>query len=261
MWVRGRMRQAGGVRAALILGALALVGSAAGAQAGANAPPAPPKSMVAAAAAPAKTASLANALAALSLADRANAGARARQDAPLAAAVAGDLARLLTQGGRIAAARAAPPSSAFAPDQTLGALLDSADLSAVLIPFGTQGRNGRLSTGVTFAVAPGSQIYAPQEAAVGFAGPLGDYGGVVILLTGEEQAFVITGLANLAVREGQRVAAGALLGASPTAESAPPNDPQRARLTTDATPAPELYLEVRRDGRFIDPQRWLRSQR
>jgi septal ring factor EnvC (AmiA/AmiB activator) len=49
---------------------------------------------------------------------------------------------------------------------------------------------------------------------------------------------------SLRARTGERVTAGQIVG----------------EMSASATPAPELYVEVRRDGRTVDPGGWLQAR-
>lgn len=199
--------------------------------------------------------SLADAVAALSLAQRTAGETPSAEDA-LAETVASSLAHYLTPLLTPAAASPAPQAAAMRTDPgALGGLLDSGDALGVIIPFSAQGRDGRLHNGLTFAVAAGGQVFSPVDATVGFSGPLDGYGEVAILLTRDGAALVVTGMANALPQEGDKLRAGALLGRMP---GQPGASPARDGLTSSATPAPELYIEVRKAGQFIDPALWLR---
>jgi septal ring factor EnvC (AmiA/AmiB activator) len=167
------------------------------------------------------------------------------------------LARYLTVGARRAPPQATVIAARAASATALGGLIDAGDSLGVVVPFGAQGRDRRLTRGLTLAVNPGGVLYAPFNARVGYAGPLEGYGQVVILLGPDREALVVTGLAETSLQEGAQLTKGARLGAVAAAvEDA--ND--GARLTSLASQAPELYLEVRKDGRFIDPSQWLRDR-
>jgi hypothetical protein len=172
-----------------------------------------------------------------------------RQDntalAPVVQAVAGALARRVEPN--LALALDGPHAGVRL--NALGGLLDSADLEAVMIPFGVAGRDGRLTTGVTAATAPGGLIYAPVAGKIGFAGPLDGYGAVVIVMTGPDTAVVLTGLAQAIAKTGDRVQVGSPLGRM-----------QRTGLTDAALPPPELYVEVKDQGRFVDPLLWFAAR-
>jgi murein hydrolase activator len=86
--------------------------------------------------------------------------------------------------------------------------------------------------------ADGAEVRAPAPGRVAFAGPLSGWGQVVIVDLGPGWRAVISGLDELAVEAGDRVADGEILG----------------RTGVDGEPA----FELRRDERPIDPAPWLR---
>lgn len=79
---------------------------------------------------------------------------------------------------------------------------------------------------------------APASGVVAYAGPLRGWGQVVILDLGPGWRAVVAGLEDLSVENGARVGDGAPLGRS--------------------APDGEIYFELRRDERPIDPAPWLR---
>ncbi|HRP11816.1 MAG TPA: peptidoglycan DD-metalloendopeptidase family protein [Terricaulis sp.] len=90
----------------------------------------------------------------------------------------------------------------------------------------------------------GAQVVSPAAGEVTYAGPFRSYGQVLILNLDGGYALVLTGLDNVRVRVGDTVRSGQPIGEMPI---------------SDMT-APELYVEVRRDGRPIDPGRWLSAR-
>ena len=99
--------------------------------------------------------------------------------------------------------------------------------------------------GLTLRTRPGEQVLAPAAGRVAYSGPFRSYGIVLILDLDNDYAVVLTGMDAILANVGQRVLAG-----QPIAE-----------MSADATPAPELYVEVRRNGDPIDPARWLSAAR
>jgi septal ring factor EnvC (AmiA/AmiB activator) len=87
-------------------------------------------------------------------------------------------------------------------------------------------------------------VVSPAAGQVAYAGPFRSYGSVLILNLDGGYALVLTGLDAIGARVGDTVRAGQPIGEMPV---------------TDTT-APELYVEVRRDGRPIDPGRWLTAR-
>lgn len=104
----------------------------------------------------------------------------------------------------------------------------------LLTGLGEVSDNGVVSRGLTFAVRPGVAIVAPAGGRIVFARPFRGYGGTVIIDHGDRWTTVITGLGTLAVRRGERVAAGAAIG--------------QAALVDD----PRVSVELRRQGRPMD---------
>lgn len=99
--------------------------------------------------------------------------------------------------------------------------------------------------GLTLRTRAGEQVLAPAAGRVAYSGPFRSYGIVLILDLDNDYAVVLTGMDAILANVGQRVLAG-----QPIAE-----------MAADATPAPELYVEVRRNGSPIDPARWLSAAR
>lgn len=110
--------------------------------------------------------------------------------------------------------------------------------------FGDRGPAGA-AQGMTIRTRAGAQVLAPAAATVAYAGPFRDYGNVLILDLEDDYAIVLTGSSTLIATAGQRVLAG-----QPVAE-----------MGRGASPAPELYVELRRAGRPVDPGRWLAAGR
>ena len=91
----------------------------------------------------------------------------------------------------------------------------------------------------------GAQVVSPAAGEVAYAGAFRSYGNVLILNLDGGYALVLTGLeTDHASGSARRVRAGQPVG----------------EMAASATSAPELYVEVRRDGRPVDPGRWLRAR-
>ncbi len=103
--------------------------------------------------------------------------------------------------------------------------------------------DGTASEGIFIRTRAEAQVVSPFDARVEFAGPFSTYGGLLILNVGEGYYMVLSGMAVTYASAGQSVLAGEPVGAMPD---------------TGQT-APELYLELRRDGHAMDPGPWLRS--
>jgi septal ring factor EnvC (AmiA/AmiB activator) len=100
-----------------------------------------------------------------------------------------------------------------------------------------QGSNGLVNRGVTFAAAPGSQVVAPAEGEVEYAGPIESYGWVVILNVGHNYRVVLTGMGRVYVEKGRTVARHEPLGRMPNLSD---------KKTT-------VYMELRRGDDPVNP--------
>jgi septal ring factor EnvC (AmiA/AmiB activator) len=95
--------------------------------------------------------------------------------------------------------------------------------------------------GVVLRTGGGASVAAPAAGDVAYAGVFRSYGEVLILNVEGGYALVLTGLDAINVQVGDTVRAGQPVGTMPAS----------------AIPAPELYVEVRRGGRAVDPGAWL----
>lgn len=93
--------------------------------------------------------------------------------------------------------------------------------------------------GLTFSGAAQGLVRAPADGVVEYAGPLEGWSEVVVLRLGPGWRLVLAGLGRASVVIGARVSEGEPLGRLPDAES------------------PELYFELRREDRPVDPAPWL----
>lgn len=99
------------------------------------------------------------------------------------------------------------------------------------------------AAGLTWRTAEGAQVLSPADARVDYVGPLKGYGLVVILTPSAPYHLVLAGLDQAASGAGRTVRAGEPIG--------------RMAPKAGGTGVPELYLELRQDGRPVDPARWL----
>lgn len=104
------------------------------------------------------------------------------------------------------------------------------------------------STGISYATAPGANVTSPCMGTILYAGPLTGYGKVVIAGCGNGLAAVVAGMSQLDVSQGQRVVHGQPLGSMQAFNPAYP-----ARQ-------PRLYVELRQNGKPIDPTSWLAAR-
>jgi len=104
--------------------------------------------------------------------------------------------------------------------------------------FGQAGLDPLRAKGWTWTADPGAEVVSPAAARVDYAGPLKDWGLVLILRVGQDH-LVLAGLSRVDVDTGTSVAAGEPVGRA------------------GAGPAkPEVYLEVRHGVTPVNPGRW-----
>ncbi|WP_294203066.1 peptidoglycan DD-metalloendopeptidase family protein [uncultured Sphingomonas sp.] len=103
--------------------------------------------------------------------------------------------------------------------------------------FGEISDAGVRARGITLATVPYAPVVAPAGGEVRYAGVFRSYGGIVIVNHGAGWTSLVTGLGGIAVKPGQRVAAGAVLG--------------RAGRGHNGV-EPRVTVELRRDGRPMD---------
>lgn len=115
---------------------------------------------------------------------------------------------------------------------------------AITRAYGERVAGGPAAQGATLRTRAGAQVVAPASGEVAYAGAFRSYGNVLILNLDGGYALVLTGLEAVRARVGERVQAGQTIGEMPISD----------------TPAPELYVEVRRNGEPINPARWLTAR-
>lgn len=85
----------------------------------------------------------------------------------------------------------------------------------ITMNFGQTDGKAPASRGVSYAAPPGSQVTAPAEGEVEYAGPLDSYGQVVVLSIGHDYRVVVTGIGRIYVQQGQTVGRHEPLGRMP----------------------------------------------
>jgi septal ring factor EnvC (AmiA/AmiB activator) len=134
--------------------------------------------------------------------------------------------------------------------------LRSPVIGTILRQFGETDAAGIARPGLVIASRPYALLTTPWPSSVRYAGPLLDYGNVVILEPETDYLLILAGLGEVFVETGQLVRAEAPLGLMPgphaTGEEliVPPPDAGGAILSET------LYLELREDGRPVDPEDW-----
>ena len=109
--------------------------------------------------------------------------------------------------------------------------------------YGQASPGGQTSDGVTWRTAPGALVRAPAAGVVEYSGALKGWGGVLILNVGGGYHLVLAGLDRMVPAAGRPVAAGQSVGG----------------MADHGQAAPELYMELRKDGAPLNPAPWLRS--
>ncbi len=103
--------------------------------------------------------------------------------------------------------------------------------------------------GVSYDAAPGARVTTPCAGTVMFAGSFPAYGLMIIADCGGGTSLILAGMDHLDVATGERLAhgqpVGTMLGYDPR----------------DAARQPVLYVELRQNGRPVDPSGWLRAAR
>ncbi len=112
----------------------------------------------------------------------------------------------------------------------------------IFIAFGQKNQLGARSEGITFSTRKGATVVAPLAGIVRFAGPFQKYKQILIIEHKGGYHSLITGLARIDTVVGASLAAGEPVGVAQTSGS------------------PQVYFELRHDGKPINPQRLLLAQ-
>lgn len=107
--------------------------------------------------------------------------------------------------------------------------------------FGQTTAPGVTAKGILIETRSAAQIVAPYDGRVAFAGPFRDYGQLLIISHGEGYHTLLAGLGRIDAKVGQWVSAGEPVGV----------------MMSSADERPNLYVELRRNGRPINPLPWL----
>ena len=130
-------------------------------------------------------------------------------------------------------------------------------LGNVLRRFGEADAAGVTRPGLVLATRSRALVTAPWAASVRYAGPLLDYGNVIILEPEGTYLVVLAGLGTVYVAPGEIVASGGALGLMP-------GDPEQESEELIATRtqgggaalSETLYIELRENGAPVDPTPW-----
>ncbi|MDJ1008210.1 MAG: peptidoglycan DD-metalloendopeptidase family protein [Paracoccaceae bacterium] len=115
--------------------------------------------------------------------------------------------------------------------------------------------------GWLLATAPRALVTAPRAATVRYAGPLLDYGNVIILEPESGYLLVFAGLGTLYAGRGEIVGRGAALGLMPGAAADQGTILAEIREGGGQEASETLYIEVREAETPVDPADWFRTGR
>ncbi len=105
--------------------------------------------------------------------------------------------------------------------------------------------SGPRSRGITFETRENAQVVAPRAGRIAYAGPFRGYGLLLIIEHGGGYHSLLTGFSRIDAAPGQQVVAGEPVGVVGAA----------------GQERPSLYMELRRNGRPINPMPWLAAQK
>ncbi len=115
---------------------------------------------------------------------------------------------------------------------------------------------GVVRPGVVLAARPLALVTAPATSTVRFAGPLLNYGNVIILEPAADVLFVIAGLGETYGAPGEIVNAGSPIGLMGGNQPDPNGNLTQASDTDVFRASETLYLEVREGDSPVDPATW-----
>ncbi|MEM5515756.1 peptidoglycan DD-metalloendopeptidase family protein [Henriciella sp. AS95] len=102
---------------------------------------------------------------------------------------------------------------------------------------------GESSKGIYIQPRRNSDVVAPVDGTIEYAGMFRSYGQLLIISTSDGYHILLSGMGRIYAAPGQTVKTGEPVGRMPDRE----------------IPAPELYLEVRKSGTPMNPARWMKG--
>ena len=115
----------------------------------------------------------------------------------------------------------------------------------VVHQFGVAAASGSKAEGITISTHPAAHVVAPRHGTVVFAGPFRGYGRLLIIEHDEGHHVLLAGLGRIDAVVGDEVLPGEPVGA----------------MTPSSNGTLNLYLELRRSGRPINPLPWLAASK
>lgn len=116
--------------------------------------------------------------------------------------------------------------------------------------FGENDGTGGTLMGDILRTQSGAIVTAPADGTVLYAGPFRSYGQLLILDAGDGYHIVLAGMERISVSLGQSVMAGEPVGTMGETRVA------SIAALGDGEAAPELYVEIRKGGKPVDPAPW-----
>ena len=155
-------------------------------------------------------------------------------------------------------AQSPPAAASELPDFITGrGALPLPVLGTRLRAFGEEDAAGVARPGLVLATRAGALVTAPWPASVRYAGPLLDYGNVIILEPEAGYLLVVAGLETLYVDTGAFVPANGPLGLMPGGADRGAQDLIVSALQDSGASLSEtLYMELRENGVPVDPAEW-----
>ena len=130
-------------------------------------------------------------------------------------------------------------------------------LGTQLRAFGEADAAGVARPGLVYATRAGALVTAPWPASVRYAGPLLDYGNVIILEPEAGYLLVLAGLDTVYVNSGVVIPAASPLGLMPGGAESDTEELIVATLQGSGAALSEtLYMELRENGVPVDPAEW-----
>jgi septal ring factor EnvC (AmiA/AmiB activator) len=117
--------------------------------------------------------------------------------------------------------------------------------------FGRKDETGARTRGIAVSAANGATVISPRRGQVVFAGPFKGLGKLLIIEIGRKYHLLIGGMERIDVAVGEPVMAGEPVGIMSG----------DVNKTTSKETSNTLYLELRRNGRPINPMPWLSARR
>jgi septal ring factor EnvC (AmiA/AmiB activator) len=170
----------------------------------------------------------------------------AEEQRRLAEAASTPVAKPGDEADAIARATALAKPAGIRPFPERGQITDPVS-GRIVTRYGDRNKYGQTERGVTYATRPGAQIVAPHDGLIAFAGPFEGYGHILIIEHDGGYHTLMAGLERLDTSVGQWVLTGEPIGAMGNS------------IIDKGGDTVGLYLELRRNGQPIDPNRWIAS--